>query len=103
RLRDRGARARRGLRVDGVAALARADAAACGGALPLLAALPGPALRGHGGRRGARLMDEPFQEPVDMTPGLALGANFMGWALFVAALCIFGLTILAAYVYLWAV
>ena len=48
-------------------------------------------------------MDEPFQEPSDVTPGLALRANFMGWELFVAALCIFGLTILAAYVYLWAV
>jgi hypothetical protein len=48
-------------------------------------------------------MDEPLQEAVDVTPGLALRANFMGWELFVAALCIFGLTILAAFVYLWAV
>jgi len=48
-------------------------------------------------------MDEALQDAVDMTPGLARRANLMGWELFVAALCIFGLTILAAYVYLWAV
>jgi hypothetical protein len=45
-------------------------------------------------------MSEPFQEPVDMTSGLAYRALFMGWALTVLALLIFGLTFVVALVYL---
>jgi hypothetical protein len=46
-------------------------------------------------------MIETLQEAVEVTPGLARRATFMGWALFAVALCIFGLTFLAAFTYLW--
>ena len=46
-------------------------------------------------------MNEPkLQDAVDMTPGLAYRASFLGWALIVVALAIFGLTFVAALVYL---
>jgi hypothetical protein len=46
-------------------------------------------------------MNEPqLQDAVDMTPGLALRASFLGWALFGVALAIFGLTFVVAIVYL---
>ena len=45
-------------------------------------------------------MDEPLQEAVDLTPGLARRAVFMGWALFVVALLLFGLAFLVALLYL---
>jgi aspartyl-tRNA(Asn)/glutamyl-tRNA(Gln) amidotransferase subunit A len=48
-------------------------------------------------------MSEPehaFQEAVDWTPGLARHANFIGWALAVVALLVFGLTFVAALAYL---
>jgi hypothetical protein len=46
-------------------------------------------------------VSEPqLQDAVDMTPGLAYRASFLGWALIVIALAIFGLTFVAALVYL---
>ena len=42
----------------------------------------------------------PMQEAVEMTPGLAWRASFLGWALIVAALLIFGLTFVVALAYL---
>jgi hypothetical protein len=41
-----------------------------------------------------------FQEPVDVTRGLARRATFTGSSLFVVALLIYGLTFLVALVYL---
>ena len=46
------------------------------------------------------MIDEPLQEAVGMTPGLARRASFLGWALVVAALAIYGLTFVVALVYL---
>ena len=45
-------------------------------------------------------MTEPLQEAVDVTPGLARRASFMGWSLFVVALAVFGLTFAVALAYL---
>jgi hypothetical protein len=45
-------------------------------------------------------MTEPHQEAVDVTPGLARRASFMGWSLFVVALAVFGLTFAVALAYL---
>jgi hypothetical protein len=44
--------------------------------------------------------DEPLQEAVEMTPGLRRRAGFLGGALFVAALAIYGLTFVVALAYL---
>ena len=46
------------------------------------------------------MTDEPLQEAVEMTPGLASRASFLGWALIVAALAIYGLTFVVALAYL---
>jgi hypothetical protein len=40
------------------------------------------------------------QDAVDLTPGLARRAAFMGWGLFVAGLAVFGLTFVVALAYL---
>jgi hypothetical protein len=48
-------------------------------------------------------MSEPadtLQEAVDWTPGLGRRATFLGWALFLLALAIFGGTFLVALAYL---
>jgi hypothetical protein len=45
-------------------------------------------------------MTESLHAAVDVTPGLARRAVFMGWVLFVVALAVFGLTFVAALVYL---
>ena len=46
------------------------------------------------------MSEAPMQEAVEMTPGLAWRASFLGWALIVAALLIFGLTFVVALAYL---
>ena len=45
-------------------------------------------------------MSEALQDAVDVTPGLARRASFLGWALFVVALLVFGLTFAVALAYL---
>ena len=45
-------------------------------------------------------MTDELQQAVDMTPGLAYRASFLGWALIALALVIFGLTFVAALVFL---
>ena len=45
-------------------------------------------------------MTEDLQAPVDMTEGLAYRATFLGWALAVVALLLFGLTFAVALLYL---
>ena len=74
-----------------LAALARADAAARGGALPLLAALPRAALRRDGRRRGRLMSDDPpsrCRRRSTSTPGprAAQRCAFIGWSLLVVAL-----------------
>jgi hypothetical protein len=44
--------------------------------------------------------EAPMQEAVEMTPGLAWRASFLGWALIAAALLIYGLTFVVALAYL---
>jgi len=44
--------------------------------------------------------DALTQEAVEMTPGLRWRASFLGWALIVAALLIYGLTFVVALAYL---
>ena len=84
--------------VDALALDSRSSAG--GGAVPLLAALPGAPLRRDGGGLGARVTDALAQEAVEMTPGLWWRASFLGWALIVAALLIYGLTFVVALAYL---
>src|SRR4029079_9869941 len=86
--RGRG-RARRDLPATRVAAPARDDATSREGALPLLAPLPRPALRRDGDRHGS-VMDHEFER-----------SNLrFGIGLFVIFLILFGLTVVAAFVYL---
>src|SRR5207244_10416500 len=70
-----GGSARGGIPAARVAAAARDDPAAGPRAVPLLAPLPGAALRGAGGRRGP-LMD-PELERKNLIFGLALLAIFL--------------------------
>ena len=46
------------------------------------------------------MSEAAYQEPVEVTRGLARRASFMGWSLFVVGLFIFGLTFVVALLYL---
>src|SRR5215468_2786053 len=93
RLPRRRARARRRLPLARTAAPPGHDSATRSGAFPLLAPVPGAAVRRDGARPGGR-MSEPLpprttSEPVEATPEVAHKNVVLGWALFGISILIF--------------
>ena len=90
----------RGVRI---ASGARRPVARAVASLPLLAALPGAALRGDGARRGrmSSTMNEHLREPVEVTPELARKNMRWAWSLTGLFLLIFAGTFGVGFVYLW--